>query len=296
MILAPIIIFAYNRPDSLKETVASLLKNQEAKDSLLFIFIDGPKNVMDKKDVDKVHEITNSIKGFKSVKIFSSEINKGLGDSIISGVTKIIDNYGKVIVLEDDLILQPDFLSFINKGLNEYENHKEVFSICGYTNKFKVPKDYTADAYFCARSSSWGWATWKDRWETVDWELNDWSKYKTLRKQFNKWGGSDCFGMLESWKNGLNKSWAIRFCFAQFLQNKVSLFPIKSLVQNDGFDGNGTNCKKWSRFKYELMNPTKGSFNFPENIEINHRIYKQCLHYHSIELRILSRIMYKLYR
>lgn len=296
MSFAPIIIFAYNRPDSLKETVASLLKNPEAKDSLLFIFIDGPKNVMDKKDVDKVHEIANSIKGFKSVKIFSSEINKGLGDSIIFGVSKIIDNYDKVIVLEDDLILQPDFLSFINKGLKEYEDHKEVFSICGYTNKIKIPESYAYDAYFCARSSSWGWATWKDRWETVDWELNDWSKYKTLRKQYNKWGGSDCFGMLESWKNGLNKSWAIRFCFAQFLQNKVSLFPIKSLVQNDGFDGNGTNCKKWSRFKYELMDQTKGSFNFPENIEINHRIYKQCLHYHSIGLRIFSRIMYILKR
>lgn len=294
----PIVIFAFNRPESLKRTIESLKSNPEAIHSDLFLFVDGfrENKPEDNENIIKVRNICSSVSGFKSVTCKFSKINKGLGPSIISGVDEIINLYGKVIVLEDDLIVQPNFLKFMNECLERYERDTDVWSICGYSNKIKIPLWYKYDAYFCPRSSSWGWATWKDRWNSVVWTFDKWEEWKKQRKEFNKWGGSDCFSMLERCKQGKNKSWAIRFCFNQFLQNKLSLFPIKSFITNDGFDGAGTNCKKYSRFKYELMDGEKQYFNLPSKIEIITKFRKQMLKYNSIPIRIWSRFMYMLYR
>ena len=296
--LSPIIIFAFNRPNLLRATVNALLQNSESKDSELFIFVDGPRLNKDGEieKVNAVRKITSTIKGFKSIECIFSSTNKGLGPSIISGVSEIISKYGKVIVLEDDLIVQPNFLRFMNEGLNKYQTTEEVFSICGYTNRITTPKKYMYDAYFCTRSSSWGWGTWADRWQSVDWSFDNWEEWRKYIKSFNKWGGSDCFSMLRGCKDGRNKSWAIRFCFAQFLQNKFSIFPIKSLVNNNGFDGEGTNCKKYSRFKFDLERPDKIDFIFPHKPKLIKSIHRQAMSYHSIPIRLWSRIMYFLHK
>ena len=296
--LSPIIIFAFNRPKALSATISSLLYNEQAKNSDLFIFVDGPRNnkVGEKEKVEAVRKIASTIKGFRSTECVFSNSNKGLGQSIINGVTDIITKYGRVIVIEDDLIVQPNFLAFMNAALDRYENDKNVWSICGYTNKVSLPKKYDKDAYFCTRSSSWGWGTWVDRWQSVDWSFSNWEEWSKHKKAFNRWGGSDCFSMLNACREGRNKSWAIRFCFNQFLQDKVSLFPIKSLVNNNGFDGEGTNCKKYSRFKFELMSPNVFEFNLPYKIEVDRDILKQVKYYNSIPLRAWSRIMYMLNR
>ena len=187
----------------------------------------------------------------------------------------------------------PNFLNFMNQGLERYENNRQVMSVCGHTCKVTPPKDYPYDTYFFTRSSSWGWGTWKDRWVSVDWELNDWEAVLTNRKAFKRSQGSDVFKMLSDCKHGKNHSWAIRFCYAEFLQKRVSVFPTVSLVNNEGFGGDGTNCKRYSRFKFEL-NGTKESiaFKFPEDVSLVSSFYKQALRYHSISLRIWSRIMY----
>lgn len=276
----------------------SLLKNSESAYSDLFVFVDGarPQKEGELQKVKLVQNYVKSIKGFKTLQYRFSDTNKGLGPSIISGVTKVIHQYGKAIILEDDLIVTDNFLSFMNQGLFKYEKEPQVFSICGYTNRIKKPAEYVADSYFCSRSSSWGWATWANRWISVDWELKNLGNYTPYSRAFNKWGGSDCWHMLSDWYKGKNKSWAIRFCFAQFLQDKISLFPIKSLVQNEGFDGEGTNCKKWSRFKYEIDQTRKKEFIWPDTLKINKNLCKQALHYHCLSLRIWSKIMYILHK
>ena len=113
-----------------------------------------------------------------------------------------------------------------------------------------------------------------------------------MKKAFNKWGGSDCYGMLLSVKEGWGDSWAIRFGYSEFLQDKVSLFPITSKVKNDGFDGQGTNCKKWSRFKYEFDEDGDKEFKLPSHISLNKKLYRSAMSYHSIMIRLWSRIMY----
>lgn len=295
---APIILFAFNRLNVLKDTIQSLLQNDEAINSDLYVFVDGarPNKPGEEEKVKAVQEYIKNIKGFKSLNYTFSEKNNGLGDSIIQGVSLVINQYGKAIVLEDDLVFSTNFLSFMNQGLEKYEKEKKVFSICGYSNKVKVPKGYKYDSYFCTRSSSWGWGTWADRWNSVDWQLADWNKYINNKKAFNKWGGTDCWKMLNDWKNGRNQSWAIRFCFAQFQQDKLSLFPITSKVKNNGFDGNGTNCKKWSHFKSYTDESNICKFNFPDQIIIEKGIFKSILFYRSFVIRIWSRFMYFIYK
>lgn len=295
---APIVVFAFNRLDSLHSTIESLLTNTEAKDSHLFVFVDGPRKEKESEQekVEQVQEYVKSICGFKTTTYSFHEVNKGLGPSIIEGVSKVVSEYGKVIVLEDDLIVSSNFLSFMNQGLDKYWNESQVFSICGYSNKVNVPTGYQADTYFCPRSSSWGWATWKDRWESVDWKLKPWESYKKYSRNFNQWGGSDCWDMLEGWHNGKNKSWAIRFCFAQFLQNKFSLFPVISKVNNNGFDGQGTNCKKWSRFKFVFDTSDNKTFSFPVTVDVNPHLRRSALRYHDLWIRAWSKLMYLVHK
>ena len=291
---SPVIIFAFNRLQSLKRTVSSLLENDDAKRTDLFVFVDGARSEKPTEidAVRNVQEFVKSIQGFKSVHYAFSPQNKGLGPSIISGVTCVINKYGKAIVVEDDLVLSKNFLAYMNEGLDVYERKEEVFSVCGYSNRVKKPSDYAYDSYFCTRSSSWGWATWADRWNSVDWNLENWGEFKKYKKEFNRWGGSDCFKMLNDWKLGKNRSWAIRFCFAQFLQHKVSVFPLISKVANNGFDGAGTNCKKYSRFVYDFDNDANGNLLFPQQISVNVELYKSAMRYHSILIRLWSKLMY----
>ena len=271
MTYAPIVVFGFNRPDALKNTIASLLRNEEAKDSDLFVFVDGPREgkVGEKEKVEVVREYVKSITGFKSLHYTFAENNKGLADSIIGGVSQVINQ------------------------LEIYENNQKVMSVCGHSCKVKVPADYPYDAYFFTRSSSWGWATWKDRWDLVDWKLNDWDSVVANRKAFIKSQGSDVFKMLRDCKLGKNHSWAIRFCYAQFVQNRLSVIPNNSLVDNEGFGGDGTNCKRYSRFKFQLNDRKEHLyFRMPSEVKLDPSLYKQALWYHSIPLRIWSRIMY----
>lgn len=290
---APIILFAFNRLDAIKRTVESLLMNSEAADSELFVFVDGTREhvVADKEKVAAVQEYVKTIQGFKQTTYTFAEKNKGLGASLIAGITQVIRQFGKCIVVEDDLYCGKNFLSFMNQGLNIYATNNDVFSVCGYTNKVTRPKGYNYDAYSCVRSSSWGWGTWLDRWESVDWNLTDWAECEKRAKDFNHWGGSDCFAMLRDWHVGRNHSWAIRFCYSQFVQNKVSIFPMISKVANEGFNGEGTNCKGWSRFKYEFDSSENKRFKWPKDIALKKTLLRKAISYHSIFSRIKSRIM-----
>lgn len=289
---APIVVFAFKRCNSLRNTINSLLANTEAADSDLYVFVDGARAHIEGEEekVNSVREYVKTITGFRSVTTYFSDENRGLGASIIAGVTEIIKKRESVIVLEDDLILAPNFLSFMNQGLVRYKHEKEVFSVCGYSLKVSVPKEYTFDAYFNVRSGSWGWGTWLDRWMSVDWQLSDWASVKCQAKSFNHWGGSDCYKMLRGWHNGKNQSWAIRFCYSQFIQKKVSLFPIVSKVKSAGFDEEATNCKGMNPYKSDYDEAESKVFTFPETFDIDKTISKSVLAYRSFRRRAWNKL------
>lgn len=263
--LAPIVLFVYNRPKHTELTLNSLSANELAKESTLYIFSDGPKEEADIKtlsDIALVRKIIWSKLWCKEVNIIESDSNKGLANSIYSGVSEIIDKYGKAIVIEDDLMFSDSFLIFMNKALNHYENHKSVFSISGYSlpgSLLKIPDDYLYDVYVNLRNSSWGWATWKDRWGKVDWELHDYPdviKDVNIQQAMCRMGDDIAITMHRRQKEQLDV-WAVIFTFAHFTNHAVSIAPVISFVNNTGLDGSGINCSISKKYRNIKLNDKK---------------------------------------
>lgn len=262
---APLILFVYNRPEHTKYNLEKLNSIDGVKDTELYIFSDAAK---DKKTEVKVKQVRNYLdvfkensSNFKKITIIKAAQNKGLANSIIEGVTNIIEKYEKVIVLEDDLEVSKDFLLYMNEALYYYQDKKKIWSISGYTFPMKSLEHYNHDIYVARRACSWGWATWSDRWNTIDWKVKDYTKNIKFnlrnRIEFGRWGRDMPF-MLDENIYGLNHSWAIRWCYAAYKQNKYTIYPVKSHVVSNGTDGSGTNYKTIvHRYDTELVENTK---------------------------------------
>ncbi|MFT3748754.1 MAG: glycosyltransferase [Agriterribacter sp.] len=288
---APLLIFTFKRLETLKETISALQKNKLAEDTHVFIFSDGAKKEEDVETIGEIRKYLETITGFKKVTIFAKDANQGLAASIINGVTKIINEYGRVIVLEDDLVTSTNFLTFMNDALDYYENNKQVFSIAGYTPAIENAKD---DVYFTMRGSSWGWATWKDRWNEVSWEIKHYNELKkdgTFRKEFNKMG-SDMFKMLNDQMNGKINSWAIRWVYHQFRVQKYTVFPSVSKVQNIGMGKEATHTKHISdRFTTTLDRSDNFNFRFIDQPALNDNYLKQFLRPYNLSTRMKYKVL-----
>jgi len=277
--LAPIILFVWNRPWHTQKTVEALKRNDLAKDSNLFIFSDGP-DAGGEERVKNVKKYLKTIKGFGKVTIIERENHLGLANSIIGGVTEIINDYGKVIVMEDDLVSSSSFLIYMNKLLDYYEKEKKIFGISGYNHPqslMKIPSDYKADIYFNPRAGSWGWATWKDRWEKADWIVMDYADFRKnakIRKCFND-GGEDMSEMLDAQMQGKIDSWAIRWSYAVFKNKGAYVYPANSYIDNIGMDGSGMHCGNSTNniYKNNYLNGKK-ELGFPDKIIVDKRVMK----------------------
>lgn len=265
----------------------SLKLNPLFEESEKYVFIDGPRKERDIAIIKAVEQLALGVTD--NVKV--SLKNKGLGSSIIAGVSEVLSKHDSVIVLEDDLRLMTGFLTYMNECLERFKDDERILSVCGYSLKVKTPKDYGSTVYLGDRASSWGWGTWRDRWEKVDWNVSDWKEFSTDKKAISAFNrcGSDMFGMLRDYMEGRNRSWAIRFCYHQFKHGLCSVHPIKSLVDNDGFGINATNCRqKYNRFKIELTESI--SLRVSQSLELDKSVLGQLHRYHSIPIRIYSRI------
>lgn len=246
--LAPIILFVYNRPEHTQRTIEALQNNELASESVLYVFADGPKVDATKEQLDKIDEVRrliHSFKGFKDVIIEESDKNKGLANSVIAGVTKVINHYGKVIVVEDDIITHKYFLRFMNEGLTFYKNNNRIFSIGGFTDNIKFPKGYNQDIFLSSRFECWGWSTWENRWQTINWDVTTYPIFKRRKKTeiaLLCQGGDDLWPMLQQQFSGNINSWAIRAQYNMALQNRYCLRPVFSLDNNIGLDGTGVHC------------------------------------------------------
>ncbi len=248
MSYAPIVMFVYNRADHFIQTYNALAACSEAKESELFIFSDGAKNDAGKDKVNEVRRAVAAVKNagdFMSVTVTESPVNKGLAASVIAGVTEIINKYGRAIVVEDDCAVSPFFLGFMNKALDCYESNKKIGSIAGYTPMIDLPDDYKNDVFAAYRSCSWTWATWKDRWDGVDWELKEIKEfYKSpkLIKKLNS-NGSDRFIRLYRQTKGNGSSWSVRFGAHLVRNDLITVYPRFSYNSNIGCDESGVHSK-----------------------------------------------------
>ncbi len=297
--LAPLVVFVYNRPHLTKQMLERVNQNGLAEETELYIFSDGPKS---EKDENKVAQVRQCIRefaqgsNFKKVNIVEAESNKGLANSIIGGVSQVMKESGRVIVLEDDLLTDSVFLKFMNDCLDFYEKNEKIWSIGGTTYNLPSLESYRHDVFTCYRAESCGWATWIDRWERIDWEVKDFQEFlkdPKARKRFNR-GGQDMVDALKAQMEGKTDSWAIRWCYQQSKEDMLTILPRESLIENIGWDGSGVHCGE------EDMFPVRRGRGFSdytlENVEIDKQLMKEFRAFFSRPFmqRILDRIYLKI--
>ena len=243
--LAPIALFVYNRPEHTRRTVESLASTDLADQSDLYIFSDGAKTPEADSAVKAVRDYVSSIDGFKSVTVVERPENLGLARSVMTGVTDLVDRFGQIIVLEDDMLFSRGFLDYHNKALTKYRDEKSVLQISGHV--FPFPRVAETDAaFFMPLSTSQGWSTWKRAWKLFDPEVKNAGRLeqdKGLRSRFDLDGAFPYYAMLKAQLEGNIDSWAIRWWWSFFDNNGLCLFPRKSLIVNIGFDDQATHTK-----------------------------------------------------
>jgi len=269
--MSPIVIFCYKRKRHLEKLISSLLLNQEAQESDLIIFSDGARDGRDINEVNEVRQYIRGINGFKSVRINYRDSNYGLSLSIISGITELFQVYSYLIVLEDDLMVSPFFLRYMNDALIKYEEEESVICIHGYRYPIfrKQQKSYMLRGADC-----WGWGTWRRAWPDLNVStellLHELAE-RNLGFHFNYQGGIDYVEMLEQQRDGMIDSWAIKWHAWAFLRNCFTLYPSINLVINSGSDGSGTHKAFDSQFldgNFSSIPVEVEIFNAAEDVEV----------------------------
>jgi len=266
--LAPIAIFAYKRPEHLRCTLDSLKRCEGFANSKIMLFADGPKTQSELDDVEATRRIAQAQLGLQAEYHFR-EKNAGLAASIIDGVTEVTRRFGRAIVLEDDLELSPNFLTYVNAALNRYEEDTKVLQISGQL--FDTPEFHERHtALFLPFTTSWGWGTWRRAWDRFDPLAGGWERLRVdgaLRRRFNLRGCYDYSTMLERHMAGFGDSWAIRWYWSVFRNDGIVCFPPASLVRNTGLDGSGTHGRGLlRRFRNQAESRQIGHIELPDQV------------------------------
>ena len=265
-ILAPIIFFVYNRPYHTKRSIEALNKNHLSTESTIYIYSDGEKNKEELKKINEVRSYVKSIKGFKKINIINRHRNYGVADSIIDGVTSVVNKYGKAIILEDDIVTSPYFLKFMNDALKYYEDEKKVMHISGWTYPIKFNEE--KNTFLWRVMNCWGWGTWKDRWSLYrrDPEYIYRTYDDNMIKSFDLENSKIFWPQIIDNKNKRIKTWAI-FWYASIFSNRgLCLNPTKTYVLNIGQDGTGTHCGARKTLYREKILNNKSNTSFPNTL------------------------------
>lgn len=242
--MLPIAIFAFNRPDLLQRTLTALLANELAGTAALTIFCDGPRHEQDEPATRAVRTLAKSVQGVADVEVVERPHNMGCAASIIDGLTEMFRLHERLIVIEDDIVTSPYTLRFLSEGLARYADNEKVFNIAAWTPPHiarNLPAEYPYDVYAIPRLNCWGWASWRDRFQDIDWTVKDYRTFKNspqLRKAFNA-GGDDLSSMLDDQMQGKIDAWDIRADYARFKKNMLGINPVRSYALNIGM-GSGT--------------------------------------------------------
>ena len=238
---APICLFVFNRPDHTRKTLEALSQNPGFNESPLIVFCDGARNESEAWQVEQTREVVRTWPHPDKTVVERDE-NWGLSRSIIQGVTQMVNEFGRIIVLEDDMVTSPYFLRYMNDALHLYERETRVASIHAYI----YPIDGLPETFFLRGADCWGWATWANRWAMFEADgsrLMEQLKARKLAKRFDYNWSYPFTRMLEKQISGQNDSWAIRWHASTFLAGALTLYPGRSLVRNIGVDGSGTHCR-----------------------------------------------------
>lgn len=272
--LAPIGVSTYIRLQHLQQTIAALQKNTLAQHSDLYVFSDAPKTG-DEERVAAVRSYLRSVDGFKKVHIIKRERNSRIENNR-GGMRMLLDRFGKVIFLEEDVVTAPGFLAFMNQGLDKYEGNARIFSVAGYCPPIKIPANYQHDVFLLRRFSAWGFGIWKNRYDSNSYitpdEYEQFAANKKRVREFVKAGGKDMMVMLKADAYGQIDAGDVKAMYTQFLSNQYTLYSAQSLTMNIGHDGTGVHCVKTDRFNVTLSD--KVTFRLPTEPIVDPRIVR----------------------
>lgn len=258
MTYAPVALFVYKRLEMLNSTVQALATNAFAEFTDLYFFSDGPKDKVDEESVKRVRNYLETVKGFRSITIINRSHNIGLSNNILEGVSRLLSEFDKIIVLEDDIVTSPYFLEYMNCSLDMYEDEDSVCQICAYSYlEESLAGKINETTYFIKGSDCLAWGTWRSSWTSF--MTDPWSLLKEIYrrkkiKSFNRSNSYNYFGMLFKSCHNVSTSWAVRFYAINFLLNRYTLYPVKSLALHTGNDHIATNYRH-SRGKDPLYVP-----------------------------------------
>ena len=240
--MTPLAIFAFRRPDHLRELLASVVKCRRLDECAITIFCDGPRGPDDAEAVQTARTVAREWAAAHGAQMVERAENLGLARSIVTAVTELVHAHGRVIVVEDDMTLSPDFLDFMLGALDRYEDDTRALQISGFAFSTKPAPE--ADAIFLPLASTWGWATWKRAWQHFRWEPENPARLEdeSVKARFDLEGAYPYSSMLKARLEGRNDSWGILWYWAVFRANGLVLFPRESLVHVGGADGTGTHC------------------------------------------------------
>ena len=267
-----IVCFAFNRPRHLRITLKALSLNPEANTLPLYLYVDGPRTELDQYAITKIIELAEEFKGvFRSFELRAKSVNIGLYDSLTSGITDLLEEFDRLVVLEDDICVSSSFLNYMLLGLDKYQDNQQVASIHGYTPPISSE---LPDSFFLRGADCWGWATWKDQWKYFRHDAQE--MLVELRDQglinyFDLFGAYPYSKLLEARAKDQSSSWAICWHAACFLANKRTLYPGRSLVQNIGLDSTGEHC---SQLDHMIVKPSNHRVSiYPDLLDVKPEIF-----------------------
>jgi hypothetical protein len=269
-----IAVFAYNRPDHLKRVLSGLQQNDVDH---LYVFADGAENKQDQQQVSSVKKIIDQIEWCRTT-VTARDRNIGLAESLTSGIERVFEDHEQIIVLEDDCVPAPNFVSFMNTFLERYADDERVMNVNGYSPPIEISDDYPYDVYFTYRSSSWGWGTWRSAWEHFERDpltIEELEQNKGELKRITDKAGKDLYPMMRNQIEGSIDSWAVWWSFAIAANDGLCVNPVDSKVRNIGHDGTGTHTGNSDKYDVDLDVTPVNELNFPQepfvNSEINSR-------------------------
>ncbi len=273
---APIILFVYNRPEHTRRTLAALAANPLAQDSDLIVYADGPKKPEHAASVAQARDVVRAAEGFRSVRLIERDANMGLANSIMTGVSDVCAVHGRAIVVEDDLLVAPHFLEFLNAGLRRYQDEPAVLQISGYS--YPAHDKTTANAFFLPMVSCWGWATWSRAWSQFDGAMSLLPRLhedRSLRHRFNLDGAYDYYAMACQQARGQLDSWGIRWQMSLFARDGLVLYPRETLVTNIGADASGTHGTGRPNLQRAFATSGYANVDWPDSIATDANAFEQ---------------------
>jgi hypothetical protein len=295
MSYAPIALFTYNRLEHTRKTLTALANNELASKTSITIYSDAPRSDLDKAAVQDVRAYLDSVTGFQSIRVVKQDKNLGLAKSIISGVTQCVNESGRIIVMEDDMLTSPHFLNYMNQALDEYTHEKRVMHVAGWG--YPIAKEGLDDGYLWRGMNCWGWGTWADRWAYFKKDIDEIYRQIPLRKrrQFNLNGRRRYWAEVAANRSGVFDTWAVFWYATIFLRSGLCANPTESLVQNIGLDGSGVNCAEGALEHLAGELSQKSEFKLQSTIKENSEALSRILNFYDrtrrpFLLRLLGRL------